>query len=407
MAGKKITELDELTGNNADSDDLLVIVDESENKTKKIRYGALIESNIDSADHARNSITADVAKRIRLNVSVDNTFDNAILFRGGVTGGVDSVAYDVGITVNPFSNRIKALGGFEGIADSALNADRADVADSANFNLTSINDVTDTFSGLVTGQVLKYDGDKWTNQNDNTGDLGEGVVAKKIITKSADNLNAEFLVPLVSQVGADSVDVDNEITYNPSTNTLTTTNFSGTASNATLATLATTAIDTKNLIADSVPASGTLYPIMRLNKDPGADSANTTVNLSYTLSGSGDILAAPKFSGDGSAVTNVAASSATNASNVAITNSSTSATTQYVHFGEEASGNGPVRIDTALQYAPDSDKLTVLAVSTANGYTFHDSASNLVVSYNGLNIFRLDSVGNMSIAGTLSQSQNL
>jgi len=348
MAGIKISDLNELSTADATDSDLLVIVDVSSDETKKIQYSTLLASNIQFAEQA---------DKIQIASTTDNSFDNFLLFAPNGSGQYDSVYADAGITVNPSTNRIKADGGFEGVADEAL------VADSANFELTSINDVVDTFTGLVTGQVLKWNGSAWENQNDNTGDVGQGVIAKQINTKSAGDADASFLIPMVGSVGTDSVDVDNELTYNPNSNTLTTTNFAGNATTATSATVATTASQSRQLATDSVGVTGTYYLITREERNPGFDSANTSSAL--TFDASTETLAATNFSGDGSSINNVAAASATNATNVAITTASTDATF-YVHFGNATSGNDGVNVNTSLTYNPNSNLLTSNLTYTAD-----------------------------------------
>lgn len=348
MAGIKISDLNELSTADATDSDLLVIVDVSSDETKKIQYSTLLASNIQFAEQA---------DKIQVASTTDNSFNNFLLFAPNGSGQYDSVYADAGITVNPFTNRIKADGGFEGVADQAL------VADSANFDLTSINDVIDNFTGLVTGQVLKWNGSEWANANDNTGDVGQGVVAKQVNTKSALDVDASFLIPMVGSVGTDSVEVDNELTYNPNTNTLTTTTFAGNATTATLATTATTATQSYQLATDSVGATGTYYLITREQRNPGFDSANTSSAL--TFNASTETLAATNFSGNGSNIQNVAAASATNATNVNISTATNDATF-YVHFGNATSGNDGVNVNTSLTYNPAENLLTSNLTYTAD-----------------------------------------
>ena len=379
MAGVKITELTELTGANASDSDVLVIVDVSEGVdgvTKYIEYGNLLASQIETAEKA-DRVSIDT-KAIYNN---DEKFH--ILFspigtsqsqwtsehQGGLVG-YDSVRFDF--------NRLwwnadsESLFAFRGIRTGNNNterlggiADRALVADSANFDLTSLNDVSNAFTGLVAGQVLKYNGTEWVNQNDNTATPGTGIIAKQITTKSAGDLNVSFLIPMVRSVGADSVEVDNQLTYNANSNTLTTDNFAGNASTATLATTATTAINSENVIADSA-TTGALYPLMREDANLGADSAK--FDLAFTYNATSETLSAPNFSGNGSAVTNVAATTATSATNVAITSVSNDAT-YYVHFGDATSGTDGVNVASGgITYNPNSDLLsTDLAYTPNNG----------------------------------------
>jgi len=331
MAGVKITDLDTLTS--ADSDDKLVIVDESvgvDGTTKVISHRALLASG-----------AAQKANELQIGASSTNDFGHFLLFArtNGSPAVYDSVQADGALSCNPISNRIKAAGGFEGTADRAL------VADSANFNLSSINDIDDNFTGLVTGQVLKYDGAKWTNQNDIAGTSGAGVIAKQINTKSAGDADASFLVPLVGAVGADSVEVDNQLTYNPSSNILST-KATG-ADSATTATLSTSSF---NLVADSA-TTGALYLIMREDNRLGADSAKFDLNLTYNATS--ETLFASNFSGDGSSVTNVDALTATSAGGVDVVEKSDDAT-YYMHFGN------------VLDAAPDD-------INTNTNFTFNPS----------------------------------
>jgi hypothetical protein len=345
MAGIKITELTELSGAAAADSDVLVIVDVSANQTKKITFNNLIASNIDSADHSRSSLVSDLAKTLRASTSADNSFTNYLLFKPSSSLD-DSVHYDSGFSVNPFTNRIRADGGFDGVADSALFADQAAVADSANFNLSSINDVS--LSTLLTGQVLKWSGTAWENQNDNAGGGGAGSIASQINTKT-ETTDASFFIPFVGAVGADSVGVDAQLTYNPVTNILT-----ATVSGADSATRAGTAI---NVRADSVAGSGTYYVLMRGDKDPGDDSVNSSVNFSWEAST--NTLSATNFNGDGSSLSNVAALTATNATNVAITGDSTDAT-YYFHFGSALSGNDGVNVNNNITVNPNSGSISYL-----------------------------------------------
>tara|TARA_S200002703_G_scaffold156915_1_gene163557 strand:+ start:7845 stop:9284 length:1440 start_codon:yes stop_codon:yes gene_type:complete len=344
MAGIKISELVELSGAQASDSDVLVIVDVSTDQTKKITFENLIASNIDSASRSSSALISTVANNINTTNNDVNT-DMFILFTETAEGG-DSVYTSSALTYNPSTSTLTA--NLSGTADSAVFAQSAGVADSANFSTNSLNDVIDNYVGLVTGQVLKWDGSQWANANDNTGDVGAGVVAKQINTVS-ETTDASFLIPFVGAVGTDSVGVDGQLTYNPNTDTLSVTNITATVSQATDATLAATAVDARNLIVDSVAASGTYYPIMRLDRDPGADSANMSSNFSWEVST--NTLSATNFNGNGSNISNVAAVSATNATNVAINQESTTATF-YMHFGSALSGNDGVDVDGDLRVNP-------------------------------------------------------
>lgn len=370
MAGIKISELTELSGANASDSDVFVIVDVDADETKKITYQNLLASNIVLSKKTER-VNIDPAIYLRARVAADDptddgnrlpilvtpaTSDNTLSTGDDAStpGLVDSVGIVTGSSLlyfNPDNRAIYVTDGIRtnndegrlgGIADQAL------VADSANFNLTSINDVVDNFTGLVTGQVLKWNGTAWENQNDLSGDAGSGVIAKQLNTVS-ETTNADFLIPFVGAVGADSVGVDAGIVYNPSTDTLTVANITGTVSQASSATLATTSTDAQNVIADSVAPTGTYYVLLRNERDPGADSVNMTANFSWEAST--NTLSATNFNGNGSSLSNVAAVSATNATNVAINQESTDANF-YMHFGSALSGNDGVDVDGDLTVNP-------------------------------------------------------
>lgn len=141
MAGVKISELDELTGANATDSDVLVIVDISDGVdgvTKKIKYGNLIASQIETAEKSDQIRIEDLA-------AVDFSFP-VLVAQSAIAGDrYDSVGFNVDGTdkflYNPAQGKI-TVSRLEGVADEAL------VADSANFNLNSINDVADAFPGL-------------------------------------------------------------------------------------------------------------------------------------------------------------------------------------------------------------------------------------------------------------------
>jgi hypothetical protein len=351
MAGIKISELDQLLGANASDSDLLVIVDESAKKTKYITFGDLLASNIDSANKASTALIAGAAKKVFSKAGTSG--DLFVMFKENQTGA-DSVQCDAGLTFDPSTGKLTT--DIAGNADSATFAYTAGVADSANFNLTSLNDVTDNFGGLVAGQILKYDGNKWANANDEQGAAGSGVIASQINTVST-TTDASFLIPFVQAAGTDSVGVDAGITYNPSTDTLVVASLVGNASTADLALVATAATNARGVIADSVGAVGSFYPLLRGDHNSGGDSVDFTTNLSYEASTS--TFSATYFNGDGSGVTNVAALSATNATNVQINQAGVDAI-YYPHFGGSLSGNDGVEVQSKFRLNPGVHHISYL-----------------------------------------------
>jgi len=149
-------------------------------------------------------------------------------------------------------------------------------------------------------------------------------------------------------------------------------------------------------------SSGVHYLMLR-NLQTGMDSVNTTSYLTYdpqTFT-----LSAQNFSGDGSSLTNVAALSATNAANVAVT-AVTDSATYYLHLGSTTSGNDNVNTNIGLTYNPFREKLSTGVFATDN-WEMYESANELFFAYNGVKKAKIDASGNMSIAGTLTESASL
>ena len=350
MAGVKITELTAVDGQNVVDSDLLVIVDRSDGSGGATR-------SVTRADLLQTAV-AGKAEEIQIEALTSAGVSFPILFAQSANTETryDSVAFSLdttdGISFTPTGGILKVKR-LDGVADEAL------VADSANFNTTSLNDVVDTFTGLVTGQVLKWNGTQWANANDISGTAGVGVIAKQINTKSAGDANNEFLLPLVRAVGSDSVEIDGEITYNASTNSLTVPNLLGNATSATTATNATDAITSEQLVVDSA-GTATLYLIGRESNIANADSAKLDAALGYNPTT--ETLFAPNFSGDGSSVTNVAAASATSASAVNVSTVGDDAT-YYIHFGDATSGTDALNVNTNLNFNPSTGLMSVTNVS--------------------------------------------
>ena len=132
------------------------------------------------------------------------------------------------------------------------------------------------------------------------------------------------------------------LTFNPSTETLTATNFAGTATNATNVTVANEATDTTCFPLFATASTGNL----------GAKS-----NASLTFNSSTATLAATTFSGALSGN----ASTATEATNVTVTANNTANETVYITFVDGATGTQGIETDTNLTYNPSTNVLSTTA----------------------------------------------
>ena len=181
-------------------------------------------------------------------------------------------------------------------------------------------------------------------------------------TQKSDSVN--YQIPFVSSVTAGDqnlyTDSAAHIVYNPSTNTLTTTNIKATTVTATLSGNAETA--TK--LGTSTVGS-TELPIY-LNE--GTATAITQANLRIGLFGStaiGSALQPIYLAANGvptaitGAIENDTTGNADSASTVATTAENTGTTSRYILFANSVSGNQALKTDTGLTYHPTANALTV------------------------------------------------
>ena len=178
--------------------------------------------------------------------------------------------------------------------------------------------------------------------------------------------------------------------------------FTGDGSGLTNITATTTALATDQIDSKIIDSSGVFFIPLKPHIT-GYDSVSVTSALTYDPSN--QTLSSVKFSGDGTSISNVAAVSATNASNVEITQVGDDAV-YYLHIGSTTAGNDNVNVSLDLTYNPASNTLTTDRFDTGT-WEVYESAGSLLFEHNGTKKMRLDSDGNLAITGTLAQSQTL
>ena len=158
----------------------------------------------------------------------------------------------------------------------------------------ALNDLTDVvITAASSGEILQYNGTNWVDVNPSTLDVASAALALQVDVV-ADSTNA-VRYPMFSNVttGATAGRIDDGLTYNPSTNTLTTTNFvgglSGNASTASSATYASAV----TLTADNT-TNATNYPLF-VNAATGNLSPRTDTGFTYNPSTG--VITATSFSG--------------------------------------------------------------------------------------------------------------
>lgn len=292
------------------------------------------------------------------------------------SSGVDSVNTDTNLTYNASTNTLTAgtfSGAFSGNGSALTNitvsyADSSGVTNQVKLSATTSTDAT-TYPVLVgnnstTAQnvfidnaTLSYDAS--TNTLSATNFSGSGTlitdVAAETIFSNAATSGTYYLMSRAATTGDDSVHTVSSITCNAATGALSATSFVGSG-----AALTKVAAET---VSANAATTGVYYPMVR-GATTGDDSVHTHSAFTYNVGTA--TLTATNFSGNGSAITNVAASTATtatNATNVAITSVSTNANF-FVHFGSASSGNDGVDVDADLLYNPSSN---ILYIDADNG----------------------------------------
>ena len=180
----------------------------------------------------------------------------------------------------------------------------------------------------------------------------------------ADNsTNAAHYITFVgAATGNQRLNSDTDLSYNPSTNTITVANLAGNASSATNATNAA------NIQVDADNATNaTHYPVFT-GGATGNQRANSDSGLTYNPST--NTLTTTTFDGNATSATN-----ATNAANVQVDADETTNATHYITFVGGTTGNQRLNSDTGLTWNPssglldmqDGSRLGVNRIDTANG----------------------------------------
>ena len=189
--------------------------------------------------------TASTATRVVVTADGTNTSQYVSFFSG--TSGNLSNLVDAGLTYNPFTNILTVSG-------------------SVSANLTG--NVTGNLTGNVTGTASSA-----TNSANIQVDVDNTTAANHYVVFSG------------SSSGYNRLNSDSTLLYNPSTNTLTSTTFSGSLSgNATSATSATTATNATNITLADESSDTTCFPVFATgatgNLPPKTDSSALTYNAS-------------------------------------------------------------------------------------------------------------------------------
>ena len=164
-----------------------------------------------------NTSAANVGSATNVGVNVNSIdADQFVSFFGANSGNQPNRVND-SFRYNPSTNTLAAINIASAVITGNLKIDG------------QLKDGTDTFGG--SGTVLTSDGTKtvW----DNVGNLSAGSAAKLSVTEDDTLTDGRLLFSnAAGQSGGNEIKSDNDLTYNASSNTLTVTNLSGTATQA-------------------------------------------------------------------------------------------------------------------------------------------------------------------------------
>lgn len=289
MAGIKITDLDTLGATPA-GDDVLVIVDTNENQTKQVTVSELLAG-------ASAAATAAIASQIV--VEEDSTNAPFYLTFVDSVDGAYTANTDPALNYNPNLNILSA--GFFSGNGSLLNNVKADSALNASFALEAANALSnadDSALGVriygettvdsdlvVKGNITSF-GTFYGDGSGLTGITSTAVTtaAEQTDAKIADSNGVHYLMLRTIQTGYDSVSTIADLVYDPQTNTLSSSYFSGDGSSLTnlSADSATNAANVKVTAVSSADSS--TYYVHLGSTTSGNDNVNVNTGLSYVPS---------------------------------------------------------------------------------------------------------------------------
>lgn len=298
----------------------------------------------DSADLSTISLRAYRADQIATIINGDTNLLYPTMV--AVTPGVDSVVTDPELTFDPTTNTLNATA-FSG--DGSL-----------------LTNITAAFTAATTTKEI--------DASQTTVDASHHIMFR---------LNA---------TGFDSVHTDVDLMFNPTNQKI----FSTDGLEDTLFLQGGAKFAQQTV---STSASGTVYPMMK-GSLTGRDSVATSTDLSFDATTG--TLSAGFFSGNGAAVTNVDAVTATTATNVTVVNETSTVGTFFPSFTSSSSGGQAVSADTALQYEPSINQLTI---ASADGRLRLGIDSDFSVGISGIQ-YSFDVTNNATTDYVFSDNEN-
>jgi hypothetical protein len=312
--------------------------------------------------------------------SSSSNFNYFPTFVGG-TSGSQTEKVNGSLIYNPFSNTLTA-GTFSGYATVANTTVISEVSAGSTYYPTFVNNLAGNLQQLV-------DADFTFNCNTNTltvpnvtvtntltATVGSATTASKIVVANNSTTNTDYL-PLFTTASGSSqtVSTDTSLTYNPNSNLLTVPNLTV---SGTLSGTVTTATNANNInIQDYSSGGGNFYLPFAVGSGLNAIGIDTTL----VYNGTSNTLTIPNLTVSGTLTATV---TSTTASNIVVTDNSTTNTNYLPLFTTAAGSSQAASVDTGFTYNPNSNTLTatnITATGTLSG-TFGGTIANATNAIN-------------------------
>ena len=324
----------------------------------------------------------------RLRVTGISTFNQTQLSDANVAGIVTASAFEGNLTGNVTGNVTGDLtGNVTGNVTGNLTGDvhaglvTATKGFTGNINSVGVSSISQLLVDTINNTAFTTSFGYIANGNSFMGNLNAGGISTARYLQN-ENINSTGIITSTSFVGPLTGDVTGNLTGNSNgthtgavigdvTGNLTgnvTGDITGDVSgNADTATSATNSTNASHVLVTDNESTNEENLITFVE-----NAVNTTGNVGLEMDGdlkynpSTGTLSATKFSGDGSGITNVPASS------VLVTATNTTNATHYMVFSDSTSGQETMRTDNTLQYNPSLNKLTTNGPIDVSDITCHN-----------------------------------
>jgi uncharacterized membrane protein len=335
------------------------------------------------------SITGFATTATNLNVvNADTSAAHYLHFSPVATGSGVATSSDTSLSYNPNTNILtsptfsgnltgQVTGNVTGTATTAASVELRVGANSANHSVVFSLNATGTGVGLSTDTTLLYNPGTDTLSSTTfsgalTGNAATATTARNLNVVNADTSAAHYLLfsPVATGSGV-ATSSDTSLSYNPNTNILTSPTFSGNLTGQVTGNVTGFATTATNLNVVNADTSAAHY----LHFSPVATGSGvaTSSDTSLSYNPNTNILTSPTFSGNLTGqVTGNVTGFATTATNINVVSTSAS-TDHFILFTPVSGGSGVgVSVDSTLKYIPSTD---TLSVSTITPVTVTNSAA--------------------------------